>query len=61
MSLLPASDAWTVSFGGKKEIFDDQWAHPTMAKFRDAASVQVIHGRSDVSDHAPVAVTYQIQ
>jgi uncharacterized protein len=59
VSLLPAADAWTVSFSGK-EIFDDQWVNPIMAGFRDASSVTVIHGRTDVSDHAPVAVTYQI-
>lgn len=57
--LLPASDAWTVNFSGK-EIFDDQWANPVMAGFRDEASVTVLHNYTNVSDHAPVAVTYQV-
>ena len=60
VSLLPAPDAWTVSFG-QREIFDDQWVNPIMDRFRDASSVTVLHGHTDVSDHAPVAVTYVVQ
>lgn len=62
VSLLPQADRWTVSFSASgKQIYDDQWANPVLSGFRDASSVQVIHGRSDVSDHAPVAVTYAVK
>lgn len=59
--LLPESQRYTLTFNGDKRIYDDQWANPIMTGFRDAASVTVVHGRSDVSDHAPLAVTYVVK
>ena len=62
VSLLPAKEAYTVTFSASgKKIYDDQWSNPIMSGFRDSASVTVVHGRADVSDHSPVAVTYVVK
>lgn len=62
VSLLPANEAYTVTFAASgKKIYDDQWANPIMAGFRDAGSVTLVHDRTDVSDHSPVAVTYVVK
>ena len=67
MAELPATERWTVSFTDQ-EIFDDQFSDPAMSALRDSSSVTVIHkdglgtsAVSAVSDHAPVAVTYNIK
>lgn len=62
MALLSGPDAWTVNFSGK-DIYDDQYANPILAKFRVASSATVLHlpVATKPSDHEPVAVTYQVK
>ncbi len=51
-------DRWTVSYGGSKMTYDDQWASPALALGRVASSVTLL--RVEVSDHAAVAATYTL-
>jgi endonuclease/exonuclease/phosphatase family metal-dependent hydrolase len=61
-ALLSGPDAWTVNFSGK-DIYDDQYANPILAKFRVASSATILHlpVAEKPSDHEPVAVTYQVK
>lgn len=59
---MGGDDAWTVNYSGK-DIYDDQYANPLMFGFRDVATTTVLHlpAATRTSDHAPVAVTYQVK
>ena len=59
---LGGDDAWTVNYVGK-DIYDDQYANPLMLGLRDVSTTTVLHlpDATRTSDHAPVAVTYQVK
>lgn len=64
---LPAAAQYTYVENNTKKLLDDQYADPEMLGFRDAASVTVLQDAdldaslASVSNHSPVAVTYNIQ
>ncbi|MFO0658589.1 MAG: hypothetical protein U0165_01965 [Polyangiaceae bacterium] len=66
-ALIPEADRWSYEYNGTRTLFDDQIVDPIMTAFRDPASVSLLHDSdldpslADVSDHAPIAVTYNIQ
>ncbi len=69
VSLLPPALAWTHSYQGNREIIDDQLASPALAQGRVSGSVTVWHDGEPppvpdflnfVSDHSPVAITYNL-
>lgn len=57
----PASEQWTVSYGGERMTYDDQWASPGMASLRDPSSIFILRVPAAVSDHAAVAATYEFE
>jgi endonuclease/exonuclease/phosphatase family metal-dependent hydrolase len=68
-TLLPAADAWTVassSAPGGLALHDDQNVNPVVTMMLDQASVSILHDDAleadlkDVTDHAPVAATYNV-
>jgi endonuclease/exonuclease/phosphatase family metal-dependent hydrolase len=64
---LPSAAQYTYVQGDTKKLLDDQYADPAMVAVRDAASVTVLQDAdldapsASISDHSPVAVTYNIQ
>jgi endonuclease/exonuclease/phosphatase family metal-dependent hydrolase len=67
VTTLPSASQFTYVDGNTKKLLDDQYADPAMAGFRDPASITVLQDSdldaslASVSDHSPVAVTYNIQ
>lgn len=61
VGVKPAADQWTVSYGGDRMTYDDQWASPALASARDADSVLILRVPAAVSDHAAVAATYDFE
>lgn len=54
-----ASDRWTVSYGGDRLTYDDQWSPPGLASTRLPDSVTLLRDET-VSDHAAVGATYTL-
>lgn len=66
VSHVPEVDQWSYEYMNTRSLVDDQIVDPVLTGFRDASSVVLLHDSdldaslADVSDHAPVAVTYVI-
>ena len=56
---VPAPDRYSYQYNNQKQLIDHMFASPGPAQRIDAASVTILHDKTD-SDHAPVAATYQV-
>lgn len=59
---VPAAERYSVTFGGNKQLYDDQRLDPTAQSLLDATSVFISHtAEVDLAaDHDPVAATYMV-
>ncbi len=57
---LPASEQWSISFGGTRRLYDMQWVAPAMWQRYVKGSAAFVRSPASASDHSGFAASYKL-